>query len=243
MKRLVLTTLLVATRAAAQPAAPQPAAAPPAAPQPAAPPPAAPQTVDEHLAKVRELYDKGDFAHARDELLAAYQLEPRPALLFALGQVELNLGQFAKAIAYYEQFIASDPGAEQAALAQQAIGAARARLTEKPPTALPPRPPPHRTWDLVDTSIAALGGATLVAGAGLLGYGYRLGDDRSGTLREYDHRLSRATDMQWIGAGCLAAGALAIGGALLRWRWHLVETELQPIAGPGTAGVAWGKRW
>ena len=86
MKRLMLTTLLVATPAAAQPAAP-----PPAAPQPAAP-----GTVDEHLAKVRELYDKGDFAHARDELVAAYQLEPRPALLFALGQVELNLGHFAE---------------------------------------------------------------------------------------------------------------------------------------------------
>jgi hypothetical protein len=64
--------------------------------------------------------------------------------LFALGQVELNLGHFAKAIDYYERFIASEPGAEQTALAQQAIGAARAKLAEKPPVVAPPRPPPHR---------------------------------------------------------------------------------------------------
>lgn len=200
-------------------------------------------TVDEYLAKVRALYDKGDFVHARDELLAAYQLDARPELLFALGQVELNIGRFEKAIDYYERFIASEPGAEQTALAQQAIGAARARLAEKPPVVAPPRPPPHRAWDIEDTGIAALGGTTVLVGAGLFVYGHRLAGDRSGTLSEYDDRLSQAMVTQWIGAGCLAAGAIAIGGAVLRWRLHLVETEIQPIAAPNTAGVSWVGRW
>jgi tetratricopeptide (TPR) repeat protein len=205
--------------------------------------PAAAETADDHLAKVRELYDKGDFGHARDELLAAYQLEPRPELLFALGQVELNLGHFAVAIDHYEKFIATGPAADQIALAQQAIGAARARLSEKPSVAPPPAPPPHRAWDAIDTTITALGAATLGTGAGLVLYGQHLGHDHSGSLAAYDRRVSRANRTEWIGAGCIAAGALAVGAAVLRWRVHLVDVELQPIAAPHTAGVSWVGQW
>jgi tetratricopeptide (TPR) repeat protein len=203
-------------------------------------------TADEHLARVRELYDKRDFARARDELLAAYQLEPRPELLFALGQVELNMGQFARAIDYYERFIASQPAPDQIALAQQAIGAARARLAEKPAVIAPPRPPrppPHRVWDNSDTGLTAAGSATMLVGGGLLIYGLHLAGDHGGRLSEYNDRLSRATLTQWVGTGCLVAGALAIGGAVLHWRLHVVDTELQPIAGPGAAGVTWVGRW
>jgi len=201
------------------------------------------QTADEHLARVRELYDRRDFAHARDELLAAYRLQPRPELLFALGQVELNIGHFATAIDYYERFIATGPGADQVALAQQGIGAARARLAEQPAAAPRPRPPAHRVWDVEDTGLAALGGATAVVGAGLIIYGYHNANDRSGTLSAYDDRLAQATVTQWAGAGCLTAGVLAIGGAVLRWRLHLVDTEVQAIATPRSAGVAWVQRW
>ncbi|HEY0991687.1 MAG TPA: tetratricopeptide repeat protein [Kofleriaceae bacterium] len=215
---LAIAALLVATRAAAD-------------------------TVEDHLARVRQLYDKGDFARARDELLAAYQLEPRPDLLFALGQVELNIGHYEKAIDYYERFIATDPASDQIALAQQAIGAARARRAEKAPVVPPPRPPPHRRWDTGDTVIAALGGTTLLAGVGLFVYGNRLAGDRTGTLSHYNHRLSRAERTQWIGAGCVAAGALAVGAALLRWRLHLVDSEVQPIVAPRTAGLVWVRRW
>jgi len=199
--------------------------------------------LDDHLAQGRALYDRGDFAGAREELLAAYRLEPRPELLFALGQVELNLGRFAQAIDYYEQFIATNPAADQAALAQQAIGAARAKLAEKPVVTPPLQPPPHRVWDDVDTGIAALGGATLLTGAGLVIYGHHRAGGHSGTLSQSNARFSRATVTQWAGAGCLAAGALAAGGAVLRWRIHLVDTEVQPVATPGTAGVTWTGRW
>jgi tetratricopeptide (TPR) repeat protein len=218
MKRLALAVLLVASRAGAD-------------------------TVEEHLARVRQLYDKGDFVHARDELLEAYGHEPRPDLLFALGQVELNIGHYQKAIDYYERFIATDPSTEQVALAQQAIGAARTRLAEKPAAVPPPRPAPHRQWDTEDTGIAALGGATLAVGVGLFIYGRRLAGDASGTLSEYNDRLSQAELTQWIGAGCAAAGALAVGAAVLRWRLHLVDAEVQPLAAPRTAGLVWVQRW
>jgi tetratricopeptide (TPR) repeat protein len=199
-------------------------------------------TVTDHVTRGRELYEKGEFARARDELLAAYKLEPRPELLFALGQVELNIGHYKEAIDYYEQFIATGPDAEQVALAQQAIGAARARLAEAPAGAPAPRVR-RREWDAENTGLVAIGGATLLVGTGLLVYGLRLADDRSGTLSEYDDRMSQARLTQWSGASCIAAGALAVGGALLRWRLRLVDAEIQPIAAPRAAGVSWVMRW
>lgn len=222
MIRCILAVLLVASVAAAQTPAPPP-------------------TVDDHLARVRELYDRGDFTHARDELRAAYQLEPRPELLFALGQVELNLGNFQVAIRYYEQFIATGPAADQIALAQQAIGAARARLATPP--APPPPPPRHRHWDALDSVLAGAGGAAVLAGAGLVAYGDHLGNDHIGPLSRYERRVDRANRDQWIGAGCIAGGALALGAAVLRWRLHLVDGELAPLAAPGATGVAWLRTW
>jgi hypothetical protein len=78
---------------------------------------------------------------------------------------------------------------------------------------------------------------------GLVLYGRALGHDDSGTLSRYDRRIDRANLLQWVGAGAITAGAIAIGAAVLRWRIHQVEVELQPIAAPGTAGVAWVGRW
>lgn len=207
--------------------------------------------VDDHVARGRQLYDQGDFPHARDELVAAYQLEPRPELLFALGQVELQLGRFAQAIDDYQRFIATNPAADQIALAQQAIGAARARLAEKPAApprppprpAAPPRPPPQPRWDDADTGLVMLGGAIMVLGGGLIDYGHHRAGDHSGTLSQYNDRLSSATLAEWSGAGCLAAGAAVLGGGLLRWRLHLVDAEVQPLAAPRAAGVTWVQRW
>jgi tetratricopeptide (TPR) repeat protein len=197
----------------------------------------------DHLARGRALYDAGDFLRARDELLAAYRADPRAELLFALGQVELNLGHFAQAIDYYQRFLATNPAPEQAALAQQAIGAARARLAEKPAAPPPPRPPLHRMWDDQDTGIAAIGSASVVAGTVMLLYALHGIDNHGGTLSQYDARLSRATVAAWAGAGCLVTGAAVIGGALLRWRLHLVDAEVRPVVGPSTAGVSWVQPW
>lgn len=200
-------------------------------------------TVDDQLAKVRALYAKGEFAQARDELLAAYRLEPRPALLFALGQVELAIGHFAVAIDYYQRFIATEPAPEQARLAEQGIGAARARLAAKP--ALAPRPPPapRPRWDLTDTGLTVAGSVAMVAGGALVFASYRLVADHGGRLSSYDARVSRAELYRTIGASGIAVGALTIGGALLRWRLHLVNTEVRPLVAPGTAGLSLERRW
>jgi tetratricopeptide (TPR) repeat protein len=191
-----------------------------------------------HLDKVRQLYAARDFVHAREELLAAYQVQPVPDLLFALGQVEFNLHHYREAIDYYERFTATNPTPEQVALAQQAIGAARIELARpKPP---PPPPPLHREWDGIDTTLVASAGLLGVGGGALLFYAHHLAQDRAGTLHEYDSRVHHARIAQWSAVGCFAAGAAAAAAAVLRYRYHLVDTvEIQPVDGGHGLALVW----
>ena len=206
------------------------------------------------MARIRELYEQKDYVGVRRELLAAYERSQEPALLFALGQVEFHLGNYEAAIDYYDRFIATGPGEEQVALAQQAIGAARIRLAQPrqppapPPSTAPPPPPPprRREWYASDTVLVVAGGAAVGLGAGAVWYGRRLGNDRSGLLGEYDDRLARARTYQYTGIGMAAAGALAIGVTLLRWR--LRPDDGEPIIATAAvsndgAAVLVGARW
>jgi len=196
--------------------------------------------------EARRAYEAGDFKTARELLLRAYALAAAPQLLFPLGQVEFNLGHYREAIDYYQRFLASNPADEQAALAQQAIGAARMKLAAVPPdTKQPPQAPvlvtkpgpPHRDWDSFDTAIAITGGAALVTGGGLFVTGSLLADDRSGTLHSYDTRVNDAHLARSVAIATTAAGALALGAAVIRWRFHLVSTTITIDASATHAGV------
>ena len=177
-----------------------------------------------------------DFVHTRDELLIAYRIEPRTELLFALGQVEFNLGHYQEAVDYYQRFAAMNPAPDQAALAQQAIGAARIELHRPVPAVPRPAPALHRDFDALDRTLVVVGGLAIVAGAGLFGYGRHLAEDREGTLHDYDLRIKHAHIAEWSGGVALGAGTLAVAVALLRWRMHLVETTVAVHATDG--GVA-----
>lgn len=201
---------------------------------------------DAGLQRARELYAHGDFAQAREALLAAYERDPRPALLFALGQVELKLGHYQAAIDYYERFTATDPDPSQAALAEQAIGAARMALSRPPPQPQPqpatPRRPPQREFDKLDSALV-LGGGLAAAASGILFYEMsQLANDRSGTLAAYQHRVDRARLARVGGVAVAATGAIAIAAALVRWRLHLVDTEVEIQVAPTGVGVTVGRR-
>src|SRR5262249_14282933 len=159
-------------------------------------------------ARARELHDKGDFTHARDELLAAYQVDPRPELLFALGQIEFNIGNYPAAIEYYQRYAQTNPAPDHAALVEQAIGAARITLAQ--PSSPPPRPPPHREWDGDNAGLVAIGGIAIAIGAGLALDATLVANDRSGTLRAYDQRVRQAGTMRFAGIACAGAGAVAL---------------------------------
>ena len=195
------------------------------------------------IARARTLIERGDAKTARGELEIAYRNDPRPDLLFALGQVELNLGNCQVAIGYYEKFISSEPGDKEVSLAEQAIGACRMKLAQPPPPLPPPSPPvvvvqqqvvQRRHWDIENTGIVALGGLAIVGGAGLIYYAQTQANDRSGTLSDYDGRLSDARTTRLTGIGVASAGALAIGAAFLRWR---LATHAELVAAPNAVAV------
>jgi tetratricopeptide (TPR) repeat protein len=198
---------------------------------------------------LRKAYEEGDYEAVRRELLKAYAITPRTEFLFALGQVELNLGNYEAAIRYYEQFIARGPSDEQIALAQQAIGAARGRMAQPKPKPTPPPPPPPkpqvppRQWHTEDTGLVALGGAAMLVGGGLLYYSHRLGSDHSGTLSDYDQRVELSRTTMWTGAGVAGAGAIVIGITLLRWRLRPDGSDLSASVGPGAGTFVLTGRW
>ncbi|MFT3698133.1 MAG: tetratricopeptide repeat protein [Kofleriaceae bacterium] len=177
-----------------------------------------------HMDRATKLYADGNLADARIELLAAYELQPNADILFALGQVEFNLHHYQEAIDYYERFMATNPTPEREALAQQAIGAARAELRRPPPP--PPPPPPHREWDGVNTTLIVGGGVLGIAGGALLYYAHHTSQDRTGTLNDYDTRIGHARIMQWSAGGAFVAGAALVTSGLLRYRFHFVETTI-----------------
>lgn len=191
--------------------------------------------------QIRELYARGDYEGARKLLLERYAANPNPALLFALGQVELNLGHYEIAIDYYEKFIATGPSDEQVALAQQAIGAARMQLNaprEQPVAPLVVRRTSPRQWHTEDSGLVALGGAAVVVGSGALFYSGRLGNDRSGSLSDFDERLELARTTRWTGIGIAVAGTAVIGVTVLRWR---LRPDREVIVTPTGVGVT--ARW
>jgi hypothetical protein len=190
------------------------------------------------IREIRELFEKGDYVHAREKVLLAYTLAPSPPLLFVLGQVEFNLRHWQAAIGAYEKFIASGPPEEQIALAQQGIGAARIEMqreAERPPPPAPPAPR-HRAWLASDTIIVASGGGAVALGAALFFYGRHVGNDRSGSLADYADRTDRARLLQWTAGGLAVAGAIAAGVAVVRWRLRPDDGEV--VVTPAGAAVS-----
>nr|MBA2539065.1 tetratricopeptide repeat protein [Deltaproteobacteria bacterium] len=207
--------------------------------------------VDAALVRVRAHFAKGEIEAAKQLLLATYASTKRADLLFALGQAEYNLGHYKQAIDYYEQFLASNPETDATSLAHQAIGSARARLDApvvepRPPPPPSPRQPPQRArdWDGFNTALVIGGGAVAIAGGGLFAAGFRAGDDRSGSLTDYDRRLERSLLAQRAGVAIAAGGVVLVGIGLLRWSVRRIEiTPSPPTSSAGTIGLAARGRW
>lgn len=94
-----------------------------------------------HIKAATAAHSKEQFDVALTELQAAYALDPQPDLLYAIGQVQVKLGNCPEAIMSYEQFIESKPAAEVADAANEAIRVCREQLAAQPP----PPPPPDLT--------------------------------------------------------------------------------------------------
>jgi hypothetical protein len=93
----------------------------------------------QHIDRATQLHKEGKLADVLAELKTAYALDPQPSLLFAMGQVHVQLGQCAQAVTYYERFLATKPAAELAAVTNEAIETCK---TNPPPVVEPPKPDP-----------------------------------------------------------------------------------------------------
>jgi tetratricopeptide (TPR) repeat protein len=93
------------------------------------------QAAEVHVARATELHQQGELAQALVELKTAYALDPRPPLLFAMGQLHVQLGECPQAITYYERFLSTSPPPPQASLASQAIDTCKTH-----PPIVEPRP-------------------------------------------------------------------------------------------------------
>lgn len=218
----------------------------------AQPTPADPSVEDPEstMVRVREHFARGEYAEAKALLETAFAASASPALLFALGQVSFNLGEFQQAIGYYEKFLRTDPDAEQAALAQQAIGAARARIAAPPPPPPLPPPPPNvhklelHPWSPVYTGLLVIGGAAVITGGAFIYHGHGLGRDETGTLTNYERRLERSRIEQNRGLAIAIGGGVAIAAAFVIWR---VRTETRIVVTPRieerAASLSLGGSW
>ncbi|MFN0250639.1 MAG: tetratricopeptide repeat protein [Kofleriaceae bacterium] len=199
------------------------------------------------LGRAVKALEDGRLTEARDLFRTAYELNPQAKVLFALGQVEFNLDNFAAAVDYYQRFLDTNPEPREAALAQQAIGAARARLAAPRPQVIE-RPPPRyeRDWDVWSTSLVGVGGAAAITGVVVLVHGYRMGQGvRVGEPANlYRDRLERSKRWQWMGLGVASAGTLFVGAALVRFAVHRVEVApIVPGPSAGAVGLALEHAW
>lgn len=96
-----------------------------------------------HIAKATKAHKEGRFEAARIELDAAYALDPKPDLLYAIGQVEAKLGRCGEATTYFRRFVATQQDPQVAKVVDQAIAACKPApeaTTNPPPPADDPPP-------------------------------------------------------------------------------------------------------
>ena len=86
----------------------------------------------QHVDRAMELHEQGKFAQALDELKTAFSLDPKPELLYAMGQLHVLLGQCPQATTYYQRYLATKPDPNTANAAIEAIEVCK---TNPPPVA------------------------------------------------------------------------------------------------------------
>jgi len=228
-------------RAAEPPPAPaaQPATPPPAPPPPAATttPPAAPMG-DEARARYDrgiELFTAKDYAGAIRELEAGHAIEPRREFLFAEAQALRLQGDCKRAVALYQQFLASDPTPVQVNATHIALSRCAQQLASEPTPpnktsatpnidTLPPPPPPASPpppWYREPLGAALLGAGVigLGVGTGFLIASSSAEDDaaRATTYPEYKRSWDSAASRRDVAVVALVAGGALTGAALYRY--------------------------
>ena len=214
---------------------------------------------DRHLQRGLAYYDDRQFERAIAEFLAGYDLDPRPAFLFALGQSERRSGDCASATVYYRRFLTTSPPQRQVQAATLHLHGCKRALEDGPGRhfrATAPAPAPVQTvfvqplpvsepspWyhDWVGDSLLGLGTASVATGVGLL-VSARSAADRASwveTYTEYDREMTQARRARTWGITALFAGTALVAGAAYRLHSQArqredglaLHTNFQPLQG------------
>jgi tetratricopeptide (TPR) repeat protein len=211
-----------------------------------------------HITRATTAHQAAKYDVALTELEAAYALDPQPDLLFAMGQVQVKLDRCAEAIGLYERFIATNPPADAAASANEAITTCKAKLPPPPPPQpeppppepepAPAPPPPQAESPRVDRLGAAVVGAgvvTVVVGAVLYSSARSsLADaEAAGSYARHEELVGDAHLKRNVSIGFGVAGLAALGFGV--WRIATFRSETSVSVGATSSGgmVSWGGRF
>lgn len=227
--------------------------------------PAAPALADPkadakaRIEKATTLHAEGKFKEALDELTIAYALDPKPELLYAIGQVHVQLGDCTSAISFYERFLASKPAPGPAAAAREAITTCKTAppepkepppdpdpgVTTPPPAADPeptPTPPPVAEqpaggpgpWYTDKLGDALVGGGIVLGVVSVIFYQGARGklDDAEAapTYDEHESLVSDAKSQRNMAVGFAIGGAALIGAGVARYIMRDTGAESKSVA-------------
>ena len=210
-----------------------------------------------HIEKATTAHQNGKYDVALTELQTAYALDPQPDLLYAIGQVHVKLGKCPDAIGSYEKFLATNPPAEPAAAAREAIETCQKEAPPPPePTpepAPPPQPPPpppapeRRPFytDVIGSSLVGVGVVSVVVGVVMYSTAVSTLDDAEAAITYDMHKdlVDDAHGKRNLGLVFGAVGIAAIGVGV--WHYTKFRSEQTVAVAPTASGgmVTWMGRF
>ncbi len=226
-----------------------------------------------HIDKATTLHGEGKFAEALEELKHAYTLDPRPELLYAIGQVHVQLGNCPQAITFYERFLSTKPDAGPAGAAREAIQTCKTAppdpvVTPTPdpqptPTPTPTpgpvaeqRPPPRadepsgpKPWYKDKVGGALVGGGAVLGVVAVISYFGARGklDDAENapTFQAHEDLVDDANGQRNLAVGLAVGSVVLIGAGIVRYQLRDNGETRQVAITPTTNGglVTWMGRF
>lgn len=216
------------------------------------------------MERAAELHGAGKFAEAMNELAVAYTLDPRPEMLYGIGQLHVALGDCAQAILFYQRFLSTRPDPMPAAAATEAIETCRtdpdsvkaaAASGAAPPAEAPPAEPPPAggppRWYTDKIGGVLLGSGVVLGAIAVVTYASARSDldaaEAAPDAGTHYELVDRAHDKRTIAAVLGVAGIGLAGAAVTRYVLVRRRAGARATVGvaPATGGglVTWSARF